>query len=92
MSALDSARDAARALLKAETGDERPGWRQCFTGLDGAEHPDAIGPVCLDDDHDPHDPTVYTCCPEPIIEVASHVLGAYLVELLNADATGGEPA
>lgn len=86
MSALDTAREAARALLLTETGDSQVGWRQCFTEEDGAEHPNAIAPVCLDDGHDPLDPTAYDCCPEPVITVESHIIGAYLVELLNADA------
>lgn len=92
MSALDSARDAARALFKAETGAERPGWRQLITGEKRVDDVDGIGPVCTDAEHEALDGNVYECCPEPIIEVASPAFGAYLVELLNADAVGGEPA
>ena len=89
---LIESREAAAAVLESDTGERRPMWRQCFTELDGAEHPNAIAPVCLDDEHDPEDPTVYSCCPDTVIEVESHVLGAYLVELLNADAEVGESA
>ncbi|MFJ2249403.1 hypothetical protein ACIQGT_40245 [Streptomyces sp. NPDC093108] len=93
-SPLVAARQEVRELLLAETGEARPMWRQSFTELDGGEHPNAISPVCTDDDHDPDDPTVYDCCSEPVVEVDSHVFGAYLVELLNADAhvvaEGGE--
>lgn len=92
MSTLDNARKAARELLLADTGERRPMWRSCFTELDGAEYPNAIAPVCLDEEHDADDPTVYDCCPDTVIEVESHVLGAYLVELLNADAEVGEQA
>ncbi|MFF1498664.1 hypothetical protein ACFVZR_02000 [Streptomyces sp. NPDC058316] len=90
-SPLVAARLQAHELLLAETETERPAWRQVHTVMGGA-HPDAIGPVCLDDEHDADDPTAYACCPEPVIEVESHVIGAYLVELLNADAVAGEPA
>ncbi|MFF9568454.1 hypothetical protein [Streptomyces sp. NPDC014685] len=95
-SPLVAARQRAREVLRAKTGEARPMWRQSFTEVDGAEHPDAVSPVCTDDGHDPDDPTVYTCCPDSVVEVDSHVLGAYLVELLNADAhvdaEGGESA
>ncbi|MEV8349010.1 hypothetical protein ACFVTT_15865 [Streptomyces niveus] len=90
-SPLVAARQRARELLLADTGDERPMWRTAYTELNGAEYPNAIGPVCLDDEHEPEDPTVYACCPDTVVEVESHVIGAYLVELLNADAVGGEP-
>lgn len=88
MSTLSNARTAARALLKKVTGEERPMWRQCFTEM-GLVHPDAIAQVCLDDGHDSEDPTAYPCCPDPVIEVEQPELGAYLVELLNADAEDG---
>lgn len=91
MSTLDNAREAARELLLAETGDERPAWRQLITGEKRVDDSDGIGPVCTDDEHEPLDGNVYPCCPEPIIEVDSPVIGAYLVELLNADAVAGEP-
>ncbi|MFI5809294.1 hypothetical protein [Streptomyces sp. NPDC051561] len=89
MSTLSDARIAARALLKNVTGDERPMWRQVITEYTGANKHDAIAPVCLDDDHEPEDASVYSCCPEPVIEVEQPELGAYLVELLNADAEDG---
>ncbi|WP_138908162.1 hypothetical protein [Streptomyces chryseus] len=94
MSTLDDARRAAREVLLADTGERRPMWRQCFTEHDGSEHPNAIAPVCSDDNHDDNDPnvypcSVYPCCPDTVIEVESHVIGAYLVELLNADAEDG---
>ncbi|MFF9690279.1 hypothetical protein [Streptomyces sp. NPDC014623] len=92
MSILDNARLAAREVLLADTGKQRPMWRQCFTELDGSLHPNAIAPVCLDEEHDPEDPTVYVCCPDTVVEVESHVIGAYLVELLNTDAAVGESA
>ncbi|RPK76396.1 hypothetical protein EES45_23170 [Streptomyces sp. ADI97-07] len=91
MSTLDNARKTARELLLADTGETRPMWRQCFTELNGAEHPNAIAPVRLDDEHDGDDPTVYVCCPDSVVEVESHVLGAYLVELLNTDAEITDP-
>lgn len=91
-SPLVAARAAVRELLLADTGEQRPMWRACFTNLDGTDHPNAIAPVCTDDEHDPEDPTVYACCPDTVVKVESHVLGAYLVELLNADAEVGESA
>lgn len=89
MSILDNARRTAREVLLADTGEQRPMWRQCFTEADGSLHPNAIGPVCNDDGHEDDDPNVYPCCPDTVIEVESHVIGAYLVELLNADAEDG---
>ncbi|EFE74532.1 conserved hypothetical protein [Streptomyces filamentosus NRRL 15998] len=83
---LVAARRAAFEVLLADTGVQRPLWRACFTELDGGEYPNAIAPVCTSDEHDGDDPTVYDCCPDTVIEVESHKLGAYLVELLNADA------
>ncbi|MFQ6851228.1 hypothetical protein AAIB46_10065 [Streptomyces sp. 35M1] len=83
---LVAARRAASEVLLADTGEQRPLWRACFTELDGGEYPNAIAPVCTNDEHDGDDPTVYDCCPDTVVEVESHKLGAYLVELLNADA------
>lgn len=91
-SPLVAARTAAREVLLADTGEKRTMWRQCFTETDGGLHPNAVAPVCLDDEHDADDPTVYVCCPDTVVEVESHVFGAYLVELLNADAEVGEQA
>ncbi|KAA6221761.1 hypothetical protein CP973_07095 [Streptomyces albofaciens JCM 4342] len=87
MSDLNAVRRAARKALLAETGTEAPKWRQVHT--DVCEEPDAIGPVCTDEGHDADDPSAYGCCPEPVIEVESPAIGAYLVALLNADREGG---
>lgn len=85
MSTLDDARAAAREYLWLINNHDRPMWRQCATEADD-QHTDAIAPVCLDDSHDPMDATASACCPDPVIEVDSPAFGAYLVELLNADA------
>lgn len=87
---LAETRKAAGELL-LETGSSAPEWRQAFIELPGGDEPDAIAPICTDEYHDPEDPTVYTCCPEPVIEVADPTIGAYLAALLNTDrrASGG---
>jgi hypothetical protein len=77
-------RDAARAFLLNATGIRRPGWRTAFT-TDGTDEPTGIAPVCPDEDHDPFDGSVYSCCVEPAIECGAPAIAAYLVELLNAD-------
>ncbi|MEV8394785.1 MULTISPECIES: hypothetical protein [unclassified Streptomyces] len=87
---LVAARRSAREYLASTMGDERPNWRQLFTGEKRVDDSDGIGPVCTDDDHEPIDGNVYQCCPEPIIEVDSPSLGAYLIELLNTDNAVGE--
>ncbi|MFF4369678.1 hypothetical protein [Streptomyces sp. NPDC001594] len=85
MSTLDSARAAARAWLACPTsGGPNPVWRTCFS-TDGTDCPTGIAPVCPDEDHDPDDGSVYTCCADPVIEVGSAALADYLVALLNAD-------
>ncbi|MFD3517756.1 hypothetical protein [Streptomyces sp. NPDC058657] len=89
MSTLSDARLAARALLKGLSYEARPMWRQVITEYQGGDEYDAIAPVCLDDDHEPEDASVYSCCRVPVVEVEWPVIGAYLVELLNADAEDG---
>lgn len=79
-----SARKNARAFLRAMVGDAAPEWRTAFT-TDGTDEPTGIAPVCPDEDHDPDDGSVYSCCPEPVIECDSYPIAAYLAELLNAD-------
>lgn len=87
MSALDKARAAARDELHALNSDPTPEWRTCFS-TDGTDEPSGIAPVCGDEDHDPVDGSVYDCCPEPVIEVDSAPMAAYLAALLNADREG----
>ncbi|WP_405991057.1 hypothetical protein [Streptomyces sp. NBC_00986] len=90
MSALDDARRAAAEFLRGTTGSDRPEWRATFVGF--AAEPNAIGPVCTDEDHiESEDPSAFGCCPEPIIAVESSLVD-YLVELLNADRGAGESA
>ncbi|MGY4903278.1 hypothetical protein [Streptomyces sp. 900116325] len=79
-----NARDTARAFLLATTGEARLEWRTAFT-TDGTDEPTGIVPVCADEDHEPDDGSVYSCCPEPAIECGSHPVAAYLAELLNTD-------
>lgn len=87
MTALDDARRTAGELLLRTTGSERPEWRATFLGI--AEEPNAIGPVCTDEDHvDSEDPSAFGCCPEPLVEVDPPLVD-YLVALLNADREGG---
>ncbi|NGO68008.1 hypothetical protein [Streptomyces boncukensis] len=91
MSALDDARHAAAAFLATTSGSELPEWRPTFLGI-SSDGPNAIGPVCIDEDHiASEDPTAFDCCPDPIVEVDPSLVD-YLVELLNADrrAAGGE--
>lgn len=89
MSALDQARAAARAQLYALTGGgPNPAWRTCFS-TDGTEEPTGVAPICSDEGHEPEDGSVYDCCPEPVIEVASTALAEYLAALLNADRGEG---
>lgn len=84
MTNLNDARRTAAELLRQNTGSELPEWRVTFLGM-GLDEPNAIGPVCTNEDHlDSEDPTAFECCPEPIIEV-DPALAEYLVELLNAD-------
>ncbi|MGD1219965.1 hypothetical protein AB9Q10_16230 [Streptomyces krungchingensis] len=87
MSALDDARRAAAELLRQTTGsDDMPEWRPTFIGY--PEEPNAIAPVCTDEDHiASEDPSAFDCCPEPIIKVAPPLVD-YLVTLLNADRGG----
>ncbi|EST22817.1 hypothetical protein [Streptomyces niveus] len=88
---LVAARTVAREFFASEAGDRRPNWRQLITGEKRVADVDGIGPVCTDDDHEALDGNVYSCCPEPIVEVDSPAFGAYLVELLNADNGVGDP-
>lgn len=91
MTALDRARRTAADFLRQAAGSDRPEWRATFLG-DSPEGPNAIGPVCTDEDHiESEDPSAFACCPEPIIAV-DPALANYLVELLNADREGGDPA
>jgi hypothetical protein len=85
MSALDKTREQVREFLLLVTGSAVPEWRVCFSTY-GTEEPTGIAPVCPDEDHEPADGSVYDdCCPNPVVEVYSGPLAAYLVELLNAD-------
>lgn len=85
MTNLNDARRTAAALLRGTTGSELPEWTVKFLGIGESAEPNAIGPVCTDQDHiDSEDPTTFECCPEPVIEV-DPALAEYLVELLNAD-------
>jgi hypothetical protein len=84
VSLLDAYRLPARELLATLTGTSTPEWRVCFS-TDGSDQPTGIGPICTDDDHDPDDGSVYSCCPDPVIECDSMVMADYLAALLNAD-------
>lgn len=85
MTNLDRARRKAAELLHGTTGSELPEWTVKFAGLGISDEPNAIGPVCTDQDHiESEDPTAFPCCPDPVIEV-DPALAEYLVELLNAD-------
>lgn len=85
-SALDKARRAASELLRQTTGADLPQWRAVFDTDETIAEPNAIAPVCTDDDHEPGDGSVYDCCPDPVV-VVDPPLVAYLVALLNADRT-----
>lgn len=91
MNRLDDARRIAAEFLRQTTGSDRPEWRATFLS-DSPEGPNAIGPVCTDEDHiESEDPSAFGCCPEPIVAVDPPLV-EYLVELLNADREAGEPA
>ncbi|MGW2742331.1 hypothetical protein [Streptomyces sp. NPDC001450] len=91
MSALADARTAAAEYLRTTTGDDRPEWRVTF--LEYAVEPNAIAPVCTDDEHvASEEPGAFGCCPDPVIAVESAAVALYLVELLNADREAGESA
>ena len=91
MSALSRIREQARDFLQTVGAGAFPEWRVCHS-TDGTDEPTGLAPVCPDEDHDPDDSSVYNCCPDPVIEVDSGPLAAYLVELLNADAEQFAPA
>lgn len=85
MTGLAQTRAAARALVYALSGGgPNPAWRTCFS-MDGTDGPTGIAPVCNDEGHDEDDGSVYTCCPEPVIETGFTPLAEYLAALLNAD-------
>ncbi|MDI9885352.1 hypothetical protein QMZ92_13340 [Streptomyces sp. HNM0645] len=84
MSDLTTTRTVARELLRTLNGEPQPEWRTCFS-TDGSEEPTGIAPVCPDEDHDPDDDSVYSCCPLPAIECDSYPMAAYLAALLNGD-------
>jgi hypothetical protein len=84
MNALPHVRTTARDLLQTLTGDAAPQWRMAFS-TDGSDEPTGIAPVCPDENHERADGSVYSCCPEPVIECHSYVMAAYLEQLLNAD-------
>ncbi|MFI6347285.1 hypothetical protein [Streptomyces sp. NPDC050560] len=91
MSTLDSARRAASELLRQETSEDLPEWRAAYDDEapeSGSGVPNAITPVCSDEDHEPSDGGVYACCPEPVIPVPPPLVD-YLVALLNADRNDG---
>ncbi|MGO4630549.1 hypothetical protein AB4225_06330 [Streptomyces sp. 2RAF24] len=88
MNALNRARHQAREFFGDVAGNPAPEWRTCFS-TDGTEEPTGIAPVCPDEDHEEADGSVYVCCPNPVVECDSGPLAAYLVELLNADHSGG---
>ncbi|MFG2458113.1 hypothetical protein ACGFWE_13730 [Streptomyces sp. NPDC048523] len=81
--------DAARAAAAAQFDDGLPKWRTAYT-TNGSDAPTGIVPVCHDPDHEADDGSVYSCCPDPAIEVESPELADYLVALLNTDTPGGE--
>lgn len=81
---IRNARAAAVAAL-GSAPDALPEWRQAHTRI--SDEPDAIAPVCTAEGHEPADPSIYSCCPDPVIEVETPAIGAYLVALLNADRT-----
>lgn len=89
MITIDDARRAAASLLRETTGRDLPEWRPAVDESDGI--PDAIAPVCADEDHERDDAGVYDCCPEPIIPMPSALVD-YLVALLNADRQSGGAA
>ncbi|MEW1551381.1 hypothetical protein [Streptomyces tsukubensis] len=94
MTDLDRLRSATAAALPAWTGaaaPHLPEWRVAFT-TDGSDAPTGIAPVCQDEDHDSGDGSVYTCCPDPAVEVECPELAEYLVALLNADRVAPEAA
>lgn len=92
MTALDDARRTAAEYLRKTTGSDRPEWRTTYTEYGVHDEPNAIAPVCTDEDHvASEDPTAFGCCPEPIIDVGPE-LAEYLVALLNADREAGETA
>lgn len=84
MNALNKARTAARDELHAMNADPAPKWRTCFSA-EGTDEPTGIAPVCGAEGHDPDDGSAYDCCPEPVIEIHSAPMAAYLAALLNAD-------
>jgi hypothetical protein len=84
MTNLDHARRAAAELLRQTTGSDLPEWRAAFDGDRTTEMPNAIAPVCDDEDHERTDGSVYDCCPEPIVPVDPPLV-EYLVAVLNAD-------
>ncbi|MCB5168052.1 hypothetical protein LG634_24895 [Streptomyces bambusae] len=87
MSALTRLRAATRVEL-AVLGVATSAWRAVHTGIE--DQPNAVGPVCADDDHDPDDPSLYDCCPNLVIELGteSEALAGYLAALLTADLGG----
>ncbi|MFD9212052.1 hypothetical protein ACFVY9_02830 [Streptomyces sp. NPDC059544] len=88
--AVARGRAAAAELLRQTTGSDLPEWRETFDGIAG--EPNAIAPICTDDEHvESEDPSAFGCCPDPIIPVDPPLVG-YLVALLNADRERGESA
>ncbi|MFF8409032.1 hypothetical protein [Streptomyces omiyaensis] len=84
MSLLDVHRMPARDLLTVLADGPTPEWRTC-TEERAAEELTSVAPVCSDDEHDQDDPSVYSCCPDLVIECHSAAMADYLAALLNAD-------
>lgn len=76
--------DLRAAAYLAVEGDATVTWRTCFS-TNGSDEPTGIAPMCLDEDHEEADGSVYDCCPDPVIETGSGGMAAYLVDLLNTD-------
>ena len=88
MTRLDQARGPAREFFKLMSGDAAPEWRTCYS-TDRTDAPTGLAPVCTEEGHDEDDGSVYTWCPEPVVECESYKLAEYLVALLNAGREGG---